>query len=126
MVMTSGTSSAQAAEAEARTMAGQGTNTPHRRYETPVRLEAVRAEALFASTLQRSQSASSDQVRVAVATALRRLGPGGCAAQVAGEFGDHPDTAAARMTWALAIIRTVYPTAPTVPAPTMLTLAPAS
>jgi hypothetical protein len=25
------------------------------------------------------------------------------------EFGDHPDTAAARMNWALATIRTVYP-----------------
>jgi hypothetical protein len=28
---------------------------------------------------------------------------------MAGEFGDHPDTAVARMSWALAAIRTVYP-----------------
>jgi hypothetical protein len=28
---------------------------------------------------------------------------------VAREFGDHPDTAAGRMAWALATIRTVYP-----------------
>jgi hypothetical protein len=42
---------------------------------------------------------------------LRRLGTGGCAAAVAGEYGDHPDTAAARMTWALATVHAVYPAA---------------
>ena len=51
--------------------------------------EAVRAEALFASTLQPSGSTSPDQVRAAVATTLRRLGSSGCAARMAGEFGDH-------------------------------------
>jgi hypothetical protein len=40
---------------------------------------------------------------------LRRLGIRGCAAQMAGEFGNHPDTALSRMAWALATIRTVYP-----------------
>jgi hypothetical protein len=71
--------------------------------------EAVRAEALFLSTLQPSGSASADQIRRAVATTLRRLGVRGCAAQVAGEFGDHPDTAVARMSWALATVNMVYP-----------------
>lgn len=71
--------------------------------------EAARAEALFASTLQPSGSPSPDQVRHAVTTTLSRLGSRGCAAQAAGEFGDHPDTAAARMNWALATIKTVYP-----------------
>ena len=66
--------------------------------------EAVRAEALFVSTLQPSGSPSPGQVRRAVATTLRRLGIRGCAAQVAGEFGDHPDTAVARMSWALATV----------------------
>jgi hypothetical protein len=70
--------------------------------------EVVRAEALFASPLQPSGSPSPDQVRHAVTTTLRRLGSRGCAAQAAGEFGDHPDTAVARMSWALATIRTVY------------------
>jgi hypothetical protein len=70
---------------------------------------AVRAEALFASTLQPSGSPCPDQVRRAVTTTLRRLGSRGCAAQVAGEFGDHPDTAVARMCWALATIAAVYP-----------------
>jgi hypothetical protein len=36
--------------------------------------EAVRAEALFASKLQSSGSASPDDVRCAIATTLRRLG----------------------------------------------------
>jgi hypothetical protein len=81
----------------------------------PGLLETVRAEALFASALQSSGSPSPDQVRRAVATTLRRRGVGGCAAQMAGEFGDHPDTAVARMSWALATIRTVYPV-PTTPA----------
>jgi hypothetical protein len=72
-------------------------------------LEAVRAEALFASTLQPSGSPSPHQIRHAVTTTLRRLGPRGCAGQVAGEFGDHPDTAVPRMSWVLATVKTVYP-----------------
>jgi hypothetical protein len=93
--------------------------------ETPRTLEAVRAEALFVSTLQPSESPAHDQVRRAVATAVRRLGSRGCAAQVAGEFGDHPDTAVPRMTWALATIRTVFPRPSTIPAhsPRQLALA---
>jgi hypothetical protein len=71
--------------------------------------EAVRAEALFVSNLQCSQSPRSDEIRTAVATTLRRVGIKGCAAQVAGEFGDHPDTAVARMAWALAMVRSTYP-----------------
>jgi hypothetical protein len=71
--------------------------------------EAVRAEALFLSCLQSSESPSCEQVRTAVADTLRRFGTRGCAAQVAGEFGDHPETAVARMAWALAVVRTVFP-----------------
>jgi hypothetical protein len=77
--------------------------------EMPGTFEAVRAEALFASVLQPSGSPSADQIRRVVATTLQRLGARGCAAQVAGEFGDHPDTAVGRMSWALATIYTVYP-----------------
>jgi hypothetical protein len=91
--------------------------------ELPSTFEAVRAEALFASTLQSSGSPSPDQVRRAVATTLRRLGSRGCAAQTAGEFGDHPDTAVARMSWALTTIRTVYPTPSTTPTHTLRPLA---
>jgi hypothetical protein len=77
--------------------------------ETPRTVEAVRAEALFASTLQPSGSACPDEVRGAAATTLRRLGVRGCAAQIADEFGDHPDTAVTRMRCAMATIRSVYP-----------------
>ena len=71
--------------------------------------EAVRAEALFVSTLQCSENPGAEQVRDAVATTLRRLGIKGCAERVAGEFGDHPDCAVPRMTWALATVRASFP-----------------
>jgi hypothetical protein len=76
--------------------------------EMPGTFEAVRAEALFLSALQPSGSPSPDQIRRAVTTTLRRLGVRGCAAHVAGEYGDHPDTAVARMSWALATINVGY------------------
>ncbi|HEV8175248.1 MAG TPA: hypothetical protein VGP91_16540 [Actinoplanes sp.] len=90
------------------------------------RIRQLRAEALFASALQPSASPSPDQVRRAVAMTLRRLGIHGCAGQLAGEFGDHPDTAAARMTWALAMIRAVYPAPSMIPTPGRRALALAS
>ena len=71
------------------------------RHDESTGSELVRAEALFASTLQSSESPTADQVRGAVSATLRRLGATGCAALLAGEFGEHPDTAAARMSWAL-------------------------
>jgi len=95
--------------------------TRHLGREMPNAFEAVRAEALFASTVQSSESPTPDQVVRAVATTLRRLRIRGCAAQVAGEFGDHPDTAVARMAWALATIRTVYPAPSTAPTRTPAT-----
>ena len=94
--------------------------------EMPGTFEAVRAEALFASALQPSGSPSPDQIRRVVATTLQRLGVHGCAGQVAGEFGDHPDTAVARMSWALATIHTAYLALSTTPAPDLRSLAFAS
>jgi len=70
--------------------------------------DAVRAEALFASALQASQAPTPVQVRTAVTTTLRRFGVKGCTMRVAGEFGDYPEMAAARMVWALQMIRTAY------------------
>jgi hypothetical protein len=92
----------------------------------PGTFEAARAGALFASTLQPSGSPSPGQIRRAVTATLQRLGVRGCAAQVAGEFGDHPDTATARMSWALATIHTVYPASSMTPAPNPRPLAFAS
>ena len=64
---------------------------------------AARANALFASALQRSAEPGTEQVRDAVAAAVREYGSRGCAARVAQEFGDHPETAVARMRWARAM-----------------------
>ena len=61
---------------------------------------AVRADALFASALQRSGEPSAEQVRQTVAAAVRAFGSRGCAQLVAQEFGDHPEVAVARMRWA--------------------------
>ena len=63
---------------------------------------AAWADALFVSALQRSDNPSTGQVRKAIAAAVRAHGGRGCAQRVAQEFGDHPETAVARMRWARA------------------------
>lgn len=63
-------------------------------------LDTARADALFASALQCSDEPSAAQIRQAITTATSTLGRTGCAAQVAQEYGEHPETAAARMRWA--------------------------
>ena len=64
---------------------------------------AVWADALFVSVLQGSDKPDAGQVRKAIAEAVRAYGGGGCAQRVAQEFGDHPETAIARMRWARAM-----------------------
>jgi hypothetical protein len=71
-------------------------------------LAVARAEALFVSCVQSSESPAAVEVRKAVAESFARLGSRGCAACVAGEFGDHPDAAVARMLWAIATVDVVY------------------
>jgi len=71
-------------------------------------LNAVRCEALFVSALQQSERPSVADVRDAVVRTVRDLGSAECAARVAQEFGDHPDTAVARMCWARRIVAAVY------------------
>jgi hypothetical protein len=68
----------------------------------------VWADALFASILQRSDGPSAGQVRNAVALAVRAYGSRGCAERVAQEFGDHPETAVARMRWARGVVDEVF------------------
>ena len=65
-------------------------------------VSVLRADAIFVSALQRSDDPSAAQVRHAIATAVREFGGQGCAGRVAQEFGDHPETAVARMRWARA------------------------
>jgi hypothetical protein len=63
-------------------------------------MSAVRADALFASTLQRSDQPTAMQVQRAITAATSAFGDLGCAARVAQEYGEHPETAAGRMRWA--------------------------
>lgn len=69
--------------------------------------EVMQAEALFVSPLQASDTIDPDTVIDTVDTLLRRHGPAGCAAQMAYEFGDHPDTAVRRMRWARRVVRQI-------------------
>jgi hypothetical protein len=62
-------------------------------------VQELAAEALFVSDLQPSQYPSRRAVAEAVTATLLRHGSDGCAAGVAGEFGDHPDMAVRRMSW---------------------------
>ncbi len=66
-------------------------------------LRGLRADALFASGLQRCDQPGAAQVRQAIAAAIRAFGRSGCAGRVAQEFGDHPETAVIRMRWARAV-----------------------
>ncbi|XVV16552.1 hypothetical protein ACQP2X_19940 [Actinoplanes sp. CA-131856] len=91
------------------------TTTVPRSEATPQRLrsavrttfDTARAEALFASALQPSDQPSAAQVRAAITATLHALGIRGCAAHLAGESGEHPEAAAHRMSWAIAVIRSM-------------------
>jgi hypothetical protein len=63
-------------------------------------ITACAADALFASALQCSDAPGAGQIRQAIDAAVAALGVLGCTGRVAQEFGDHPETAAARMGWA--------------------------
>jgi hypothetical protein len=72
-------------------------------------LTAARAEALFVSEL----SAESHPTRAEVTAAIRRAvrthgGTRGCSIEVAGAYGDYPETAAPRMFWALGVVHAAY------------------
>jgi hypothetical protein len=59
----------------------------------------ARHVALFASGLQRSDVPTAAMAAEAITATVRRFGIHGCLSRMAQEFGDHPDTAAARMRW---------------------------
>lgn len=69
----------------------------------------ARLEALFASLLQESQRPTAAEVKAAVRDAVHRFGVRGCASQVAGEFGDHPDRAVLRMAWCNCVVDETWP-----------------
>ena len=59
----------------------------------------ARRVALFASGLQQSDAPTEAMAAEAITATVRRFGVHGCLDRMAQEFGDHPDTAAARMRW---------------------------
>jgi hypothetical protein len=61
-------------------------------------ISSARADALFASPLQRSDEPSPAQIHQAA------FGIRGCAARVAQAYGEHPETAVLRMRWARAAV----------------------
>ena len=75
---------------------------------TALLTDDVRTEALFASDLQISQHPTAELIRAAVNATVDRLGPTGCAALVAQEFGEHPDCAPGRMRWARVAVRSAF------------------
>jgi hypothetical protein len=71
---------------------------------TDLTISTARADALFASPLQRSDAPTPAQVHQAIAAAVAAFGIRGCAARVAQAYGEHPETAARRMRWARATL----------------------
>jgi hypothetical protein len=86
----------------------------------PDPLTAARAEALFTSPLSVTSQPDPGEVAAAIRTAVRAHGgTRGCAVEVAGEYGEHPETAAPRMRWARQLVEATYlPRAQTGPCPT--------
>lgn len=72
----------------------------------------ARCEALFASGLQRSDELTAEAVQEAISRAVRELGTRGCAARMAQEFGDHPETACDRMRWARQVVAGLHAARP--------------
>ena len=68
---------------------------------TPARaaVTGARHVALFASGLQASDAPTAAMAEVAITATVRQFGIDGCLSRMAQEFGDHPDSAAARMRW---------------------------
>src|SRR5260370_4543460 len=78
-------------------------------------ISIARADALFASALQRSDEPSAAQVRQAIAAAVRAFGARGCAARVAQAYGEHPETAVLRMRWVRTAVTRVFRGCPAEP-----------
>src|SRR6201999_2152535 len=71
-------------------------------------ISTARADALFASPLQRSDGPSPAQVHQAIAAAVAAFGIRGCAARVAQAYGEHPETAVLRMRWARTVVTAAF------------------
>ena len=76
------------------------------RFRTPARLnmDHAQCQALFASSLQRSDAPTAGAVAEAIRVTVQQLGGDGCTGRMAQEFGDHPEAAAARMRWVRSLL----------------------
>jgi hypothetical protein len=70
-------------------------------------VQELAAEAVFVSDLQPSEHPSRKCLADTVTAMIRLHGSDGCAIEVAGEFGDHPDMAVRRMCWVRAELHIV-------------------
>jgi hypothetical protein len=70
-------------------------------------VQELAAEALFVSHLQPSENPSRQTLEATVTAMVLRYGSDGCAAGVAAEFGDHPESAVRRMCWVRAQLRRI-------------------
>jgi hypothetical protein len=71
---------------------------------------ATRAAALFVSRLSTADRPTPAEAEDAIGWAVRTHGgPAGLAADVAQEYGEHPELAAARMRWARALLDSLDP-----------------
>ena len=66
---------------------------------TRLNVDDARCEALFVSGLQRSDAPDAAALAELIRATVRQYGVRGCAGRMAQEFGEHPETAAARMRW---------------------------
>jgi hypothetical protein len=60
-------------------------------------VNGVRRQALFSSGRQPSDAPTAGMAATAISRAVQQPGTGGCAGQMAQEFGDHPHAAARPM-----------------------------
>ena len=100
---------AQAAMAELRDQAQRGAQAraARRARSTPARLtvdDDAQRQALFASSLQRSDAPGADVVAEAIRVRMRQFGTDGCTGRMAQEFGDYPEAAAERMRWVRSLL----------------------
>ncbi|HEX3337184.1 MAG TPA: hypothetical protein VHS54_12050 [Jatrophihabitans sp.] len=70
--------------------------------------DSARCAALFVSVQQRRDLIGGEAVQEAINRAISEFGTNGCTARVAEEFGDHPDTAVARMRFVRAVLERTF------------------
>lgn len=73
-------------------------------------INVARSHALFLCDLYPSPQPDSEQVHAEIRRTVQTFGVRGCVARVAQEYGDHPETAVARMRWARQVVSQAYQT----------------